>query len=197
MMRRLRSIAITLLLLTVVPTETMAGPPTQLYGKSILYRWMHDVDFKTVDGHSKHAIGSTAVGMYISTRGRIFTQYGHTGGPPGRRGFRSAMGVGFSRDPEGGVIKTSNVHYEHTGTSDFKGHTLTVIRVFESGAARITVNFDESFRTCTLDVVIGKEKGVPGIIAHNPSGRLALSNHKVSGQSCTITDGNMFGGNSE
>jgi hypothetical protein len=104
-MRRLLSIAITPLLLTVVPTETMAGPPTQLYGKSILYRWMHDVDFKTVDGHSKHAIGSTAVGMYISTRGRI--------------------------------------------------------------------------------------------IAHNPSGRLALSNHKVSGQSCTITDGNMFGGNSE
>jgi hypothetical protein len=69
--------------------------------------------------------------------------------------------------------------------------------VFQSGAARVTVNFDESFRTCTLDVVFGKENGVPGIIARAGGGRLALSTHNPSGQTCTITDGNMFNGDSE
>jgi hypothetical protein len=195
-MRRLCSIAIALLLLTVVSTLAMAAPPTQLYGKSILYRWMSDIDFKTVDGHGRHAVTSDAVGMYISTSGRIFTQYGRTA-MRGRGRGASDLGAGWSRDPAGSMIKTSNARYSHTGGHEFKGHTLIVTKVFESGAIRITVNFDESFRTCTVDVVYGKENGAPGIVVQSMSGRLHLSTHKVSGQNCTITDGNMFGGNSE
>jgi hypothetical protein len=197
MMGRLCSIIIALMVLTVMPTVVVAGPPTQLYGKSISYRWMDDVDFKTVDGHGRHVIVSHAVGMYISTRGRIFARNGRTvmgrrGGPGGRQG------VGISRDPEGGVIESSNARITRAGIPElFKGHTLTGTAVFQSGAARVTVNFDERFRTCTLDVVIGKENGVPGIIAHAGGGRLVLSTHKVSGQNCTIADGNMFGDNSE
>jgi hypothetical protein len=80
--------------------------------------------------------------------------------------------------------------------------------VFESGARRITVNFDGSFRACTVDVVYGKERGVPGIIMHTAfdgthreethfQATLRLSTYKVSDQNCTITDGNIFGGNSD
>jgi hypothetical protein len=70
--------------------------------------------------------------------------------------------------------------------------------VFESGARRITVNFDESFRTCTVDVAYGKERGVPGIIRHSSfGGKVSLATYTVSDQKCTITDGNMFGGNGD
>jgi hypothetical protein len=83
------------------------------------------------------------------------------------------------------------------GIPEFKGHTIIGTAVFESGAARLTVNFDESFRTCTFDVIVGKEKGVPGIISHAPAGGPVLSTHKISGQNCTITEGNMFADISE
>jgi hypothetical protein len=157
---------------------------------------MEDIDYNTVDGHEGHRIVSHAVGKYISTSGRIFIQSGRITMRHGKmRGAASTLGAGWSRDPEGGVIKTSNVRYD--ATREFKGRTLTIIKVFESGAVRVIVNFDESFSTCTVDVVYGKENGVPGVVKHGTGGRLVLANIKISGQSCTITDGNMFAGNSE
>jgi hypothetical protein len=196
-MRRLCLAAFLLLPATTAPSLVMAGPPTLLYGKSVSYRWMEDIEVKFVNGRSIHRVISQANGMHISTAGRIFSQSGRmTVGSPGRMGPPSSntLGAGVSRDPEGGVIK-SNVRYK--GTGEFKGHTLTKTMMFESGARRVTVNFDESFRTCTVDVVYGKENGAPGVVAYGLSGRLTLSAHQVSGQNCTISDGNMFGSNSE
>jgi hypothetical protein len=190
-MRRLCTIAIPVMLLTVVPMVAMAGPPTQLYGKSVLWRWMEDIDFKTADGREGHRVVSEAHGMYISTRGRVFAQSGRT---QIKKNGVGLLGAGRSRDPEGGVIE-SNVRNKRT--HEFKGRTLIGTKVFDSGARRVTVNFDESFRTCTVDVVYGRENGVPGVVLHAMSGRLHLQTHKVSDQNCTITDGNVFGGNSE
>jgi hypothetical protein len=209
-MRRLSSIAIALLLLTVVPTLAMAGPPTQLYGKSVSFRWLDEVDFTDADGQHGNFVRSNEVGSYISTRGRIFTRSGSTlirGINFGRRRGSKLLemrGVGVSRDPEGDEIR---VHARYRGTGEFKGHTLTVTTVFDSGARRITVNFDERFHACTVDVVFGKERGVPGIIQHAPfypsrptfggGTLLRLQTHTVSDQKCTITDGNIFGTESE
>jgi hypothetical protein len=48
-----------------------------------------------------------------------------------------------------------------------------------------------------LSVLYGKENGVPGLIGHGASGELGIAEITVSSPSCTINDGNMFGGNSE
>jgi hypothetical protein len=110
--------------------------------------------------------------------------------------------VGLSRDPEGGEIRVKDPYRQ---TSEFQGHTLTLTKVFDSGARRVTVNFDERFHACTVDVVFGKERGVPGIIRHAPyypprptfggGTLLRLQTYTVSDQKCTITDGNIFGDN--
>jgi hypothetical protein len=176
----------------------MAGPPTQLYGKSISFRWVEEIDFTHPDGRHGNVVWSHEVGWYISTRGRIFTRSGAVqirGAGFGRHlgTGKEIKGIGSSRDPEGDEI---NAHNPYRQTSEFKGHTLTLTKVFDSGARRITVNFYERFHACTVDVVFGKERGVPGIIRHASfGGRVSLTTYTVSDQNCTITDGNMFGDN--
>jgi hypothetical protein len=44
--------------------------------------------------------------------------------------------------------------------------------MFESGARRITVTFDQNFRTCTVDVIDGKENDAPGIVKRAMDGRV-------------------------
>jgi hypothetical protein len=195
-MRRLCTIAILFLLTTAAPPVAMAGPPSQLYGKSVSFRWLEEIDFAHVDGQHGNAVWSHAVGSYISTSGRIFTRFGSVRirGPGFGRphhGIGGRPGVGSSLDPEGGEINANNPYSQ---TSEFRGRTLILTKVFDSGARRITVNFDERFHACTVDVVFGKERGVPGIIRHSSfGGKLLLSTYTVSDQSCTITDGNIFG----
>jgi hypothetical protein len=197
-MQRLCTIPILVLLSTAAPPVAMAGPPPQLYCKSYSLRWLEEIDYTHVDGQRGNVVWSHAVGSYISTRGRIFTRSGSVKirgrnfGRPHEIGGQS-KGVGFSIDPEGGKINANNLYRQ---TSEFEGHTLTLTKVFVSGARRITVNFDEPFHACTVDVVFGKERGVPGIIRHSSFGeRLRLQTYTVSDQSCTITDGNIFGDN--
>jgi hypothetical protein len=194
-MRRLFSISIAVMMLTIVATVAMAGPPTQLYGKSILYRWMEDIDEKLVDGYTKHVVVNQAIGLYLSSRGRLFTQSSRSIVLP--RAMAPAVASGWSRDPEGHEISNKAAHSR--SVFQFQGRTLTVNTQYMSGARRVTVSFDENFRTCNIDVVYGKEGGVPGVVARGLSGTtlLIMQVIKVSGQNCTITDGNMFGGNSE
>jgi hypothetical protein len=176
----------------------MAGPPPQLYCKSYSLRWLEEIDYTHVDGQRGNVVWSHAVGSYISTRGRIFTRSGSVRirGPGFGRphhGIGGTLGVGSSLGPEGGEIRANNPYRQ---TSEFKGHTLTLTKVFDSGARRITVSFDEGFHACTVDVVFGKESGVPGIIRHSCiGGRVSLATYTVSDQKCTIADGNIFGDN--
>jgi hypothetical protein len=79
----------------------------------------------------------------------------------------------------------------------WQGRTLTAVTPFDSGARRVVVNFDESFRSCTVDVVYGKERGVPGVVLHADTTRLVLAQIKISSPECKVIDGNMFGGNGE
>jgi hypothetical protein len=197
-MRRLCSIAILFLLTTVVPTVAMAGPPTQLYGKSMKISWMEDLEIKSPNGKSHHGVISHAYGLYVSTRGRIFFQSSRVGLKSGRASslLSTGIGVGSSRDPDGHVIR-DNRSSTHPGVDRWQGRTFTHTTEFDSGARRVTVSIDESFRTCSADIVYGREGGVPGVILHGMNAKLHMFQAKISSISCTITDGNMFGDNSE
>jgi hypothetical protein len=182
------------MMLTVVPIAATAGPPTQLYGKSMKISWMEDQENKRPNGKSFHSVVAHAYGVYVSTRGRVFFQSGHVA--LRRDGSPSNLGVGTSRDPDGHLIRDNRTS-AHPGVDRWQGRTFTHTRVFDSGARRVTANIDESFRTCSADVVYGREGGVPGIVLHGMNGRLQIFQATISSISCTITDGNMFGGNSE
>jgi hypothetical protein len=180
-------------------SNVAVAAPQQLYGKSVFLRWTEDLDVTDVDGHSKHVANSLAVGWYTSSQGRVFVQAGISG--ISRKGFaggsRARMGAGWSRDPTGGVIKTGNVRYP-PGSRHWQGHTLTVVKVFESGARQMVINFDDSFQSCTLNITYGKEHDMPGVISRGMNTRLYVSKTiKVSSTECKVTDGNMFGDQAE
>jgi hypothetical protein len=193
-MRRLCSIAIVFVLPIFEPTLANGAQfdsftaPTQLYGKSITLKWAAELEIKYVTGETKNSVHDLAYGFYVSSKGRVFARSASL--IQGRQLRR-----GESRDPEGGVVRTPNFRY--SGVWQFHGRTLIGYKQFDSGVRRVTVDFDEGFRNCNLSVVYGKENGVPGLIGHGPSTRLAIVQAKVSSPSCTITDGNMFGGNSD
>jgi hypothetical protein len=193
-MRRLCTIPILFLLTTAALTVAMAGPPTQLYGKSMKISWMEGLEVKRPNGTSYHGMVSHAYGVYVSTQGRVFFQSGRVA--LRRDGTPSDLGVGSSRDPDGHVIR-DNRSSAHPGVNRWQGRTFTHTTEFDSGARRVTVNIDETFRTCSADVVYGREGGVPGIILHGMDAKLHMFQAKISSLNCTITDGNMFGGNSE
>ena len=101
-----------------------------------------------------------------------------------------------SRDPQGGVIKTDNQHY-HT-VFEFTGRTLIGTTQLDSGARRITVNFDDSFRSCAVDVVWGKEGANSAIVGHGFTNQIYIASQvKASSPSCAVTDGNIFGGQAD
>ena len=185
-------IAILPLALAAIPSAALAGPPAQLHGKSISVSWAEQLDQKFVTGEQKQVVINAALGVYVSTSGRIFSRSSRTSQSPRKVGRSTNYGLARSHDPTGSVIKTSNARYEPK--IEFHGRTMTQTTVFESGARRVTVNFDESFRTCTVNVILGKEAGAPGYLNHALDTRLRLTvSATVASQSCRIADGNVFG----
>ena len=176
------------------PSRAYAGPPSQLFGKSISIHWAEDQDQKLVTGEAKHVVIEQNIGIYVSSNGRVFSRGSRAAiNSRGRMSRFSNFAAARSRDPEGGVIKTSNVRYK--GNVQWQGRTLLGTMPFESGARRWTVAFDEGFRTCTVDVVYGKEAGMPGVVVHGMDTRLrVIESAKIASQTCSIADGNLFGG---
>ena len=64
---------------------------------------------------------------------------------------------------------------------------------FAAGAARVTVSFDSSFTSCSMDVIIGRldgnlqRKGLDGVMYQ-------IQSIQVGSKSCSIRDGNVFAG---
>ena len=184
-------IAVALFEIYTTPARAVSGrPPAQLYGKSISIRWSEDREGKLVTGEAQHRVVYQTLGIYVSTQGRVFSRGARTLGPTGRFCCRNSLAR--SAGPSGDVIKTSNARYSNDFR--FEGRSIVGTAAFESGARRTVVSFDEGFRACTVDITYGKEAGAPGLVARGTNTRLWLwDSVKVSGQSCAIVDGNMFG----
>jgi hypothetical protein len=108
---------------------------------------------------------------------------------PQRRGFTGIIATpnaSAEQGPGNGAAKVGNV--------DFAGHSLIMTSVFESGARRISIEFDDRFTSCQAKVIYGKEAG------HNTMRHTSMFNGQtveigaiqLGGVACSIRDGNMF-----
>jgi len=107
--------------------------------------------------------------MYVSSAGRVFMK-------------KTASAGRFSKG-----------HETVGGNFQFVGSKLIGTRHFGSGAGQIIVSFDSSFQRCSVEVMVGAEKGkrlawtsLDGI-RRTASGRAV-----VSDQTCSVEDGNAF-----
>jgi hypothetical protein len=163
-------------IVTVTTTEGMAAPQ-ELVGKSIVVTWteegMRRKPFESTFGlETRHL----EFNVYVSSLGRIFNR------------LRVANGRG----------KTGSVE-EIGGKISFPDKSIVAVQTQERGARRIAVIFDQTYSSCTAEVIHGKEAGASTMIGRGLIGHTARAERKeiesvrVGGASCSIKEGNIFG----
>jgi hypothetical protein len=183
-----KSIAISFVCLAALITtgEAAAAPPKELYGKSIVVSW-----FETRSQNVRRGgLQSPTISLYVSTAGRIFTRVFVGLGKP-RWGFAhggnldtSSAEQGPGEGPRGAKV---------SGT-EFVGHSLIMTSVFESGARRVSVEFDDRFTSCQAKAVYGKEAGQSSMRPGSMFGGQAVEvrSIEISGVACSVREGNVF-----
>lgn len=157
-----------------------AASPPQLRGKSIIVSWgeqrsqrnVGEADFRSVAIQHDFRV-------YVSAAGRVLSRLTNAN----RRGSGSSEQIAG----EGGS----------TRATEFTGQSMIVTRArSKGGARRITVEFDATFGSCRAEVVRAKQVGSATTISRSLiTGRLVeIRSVTVSGASCAIQGGNVFGG---
>ncbi len=79
----------------------------------------------------------------------------------------------------------------------FTGRTFILIGTSKGGVGRrFTVGFNDTFSTCTAQVVFAKEAGADVVMGRNlyTGKSMEIRSSTVSGVSCSVRDGNVFAG---
>jgi hypothetical protein len=123
------------------------------------------------NGRPNNRSRQTTQRIYVSTKGRLFTE-------------GAAHSGAYSRDLRAAPSQ---------GPFHFSGDQLVGTVVTISGARREVISFDSSFRSCTAQVIVGEEGGKP-IEWISLSGARCSGSGKteVSNVSCSVADGNVF-----
>jgi hypothetical protein len=174
---RPRILGVTLALL--LPTIAHAGPPKELYGKSIVVTWTESREQRPVgDPNWRTVNGTETFDIYVSEAGRVFNRM--TAQTPGGR----ASGKG-------------QIAGEGKRSVNFSGHSLTAIWQMGAaggGATLVSADFDAGFSSCSAKVSRGKES--PDAIVRVYSNIIKHENevrrHQVGSVSCRVSSGNVF-----
>lgn len=165
-------VASTVLLFSASPTQ---AAPAQLLNKSLTLSWTTSVMQRAPDGREHGRQMSFNKTIYISSAGRLFERARRTSDG----GMRGKSDVGPSDGQMDGQARGLR----------FVGDHLVGNVAYASGAVQYVVSFSGS--SCSVAVSLGKSGGnmrVKGL-----DGRMyEVLSSSVSGQSCSIRDGNAF-----
>ena len=171
--------------IVVVASAFGSGPlhaaPQALYGKSVVTSWTEQRMQRQLGvGEFRPATRIGGFSVYVSSAGRVFS----------RASMSNPRRAASGSDDQVGDTKNTTVA--------FNGRTMTVNQSGGSGGVRrIVVAFDDGFSSCTARVIRGKQEGVDRIIAHSLITRgqvIEITNVKTGGESCSVRNGNVFGG---
>jgi hypothetical protein len=174
--------------------EAAASFPAPLLGNSITVKWTANRQQK-FDGSDEIVFRalSSSLQIYISTTGRAFSKESVFFSGPGdrSRGGRPVSGSfqdNRAPDDSADTGRTNIVHAE--------GGALVVDRQMVEGARRISITFDPAYGSCQARVILGREGGAGAL-----RGKSAMNGQHfevvsidISPPSCSITPGNVFGG---
>jgi len=162
-----------------------AEAPRQLYGKTVVIGWNEYRVQRCDDGEMRRGQTASSLFVYVSENGRLFTRLNRRGG--GGRSNSNEL------DPQGGNNRSGTGSASNLNAS-FEGSTLAVQNSMQSGARRIQATFNGGFAGCSLQVMFGKEGGAD--IRHRTmDGKMCnIISTDVSGNSCSVRNGNLVGG---
>ncbi|OQW58240.1 MAG: hypothetical protein A4S14_07850 [Proteobacteria bacterium SG_bin9] len=156
-------------------TPASAQAPKQLYNKSVFVGMSVSIPARGTDGSSADRPRSVQRVIYISSAGRVFAKVTRAVGKNQQQKERGPEDTGG-----GGGLR-------------FVGNRLTGVLQFQSGASLMNIDFDPSFQSCTVNVIVGRDSGKP-IVFKGLNGITYTSTGPpvVGGQSCSIRDGNAL-----
>ena len=172
-------------LLIMLPANAQCqNAPPALKGKSIIIAWMENRTQRNANQVAFRDVNFPfSMKIYVSTAGRPFSSLTVT---PGRGASGSSEAVGASvTQPQGGQRQIT-----------FKGNTMVMVQsTFGGLARRFTVDFNESFATCSAQVIFAKQTGTQIGTARNlvTGDRIEIRSASIAGVSCSVRDGNVFG----
>lgn len=155
-----------------------SSAPQQIQNKTIMAAWSVESTLVAADGRIFTPTVRQQRVMYVSSTGRIFVKA--TVDTP--RGSGSAEMAPGEKTADGGA---RNVRIE--------GGKIVAMAALQGGAAgRMIVSFDQTYSTCTVDLIIG-HSGSGAIMKRGRGGvPLEIRSQRISGQSCSVREGNAF-----
>jgi hypothetical protein len=161
----LRIILFLVLLVAAGPASASAAP-VALLNKTIHISYNSYIP--STDG-AHYPPRNVTITLYISSAGRVFSEK-----------ISRAGRYGKDKKFVGGNYK-------------FVGSRLVADRHFGSGAAQISISFDNAFQRCDVKIIVGREKGKPlEWTSLNGVKRTASGPETTSNQTCSIESGNAF-----
>jgi hypothetical protein len=170
---------VSILTILAVPTVCAAADaPPQLRNKTVTASWSVNNTFVAPNGKVFTPTVSQSRTIYVSSAGRFFVK----GSVSSRNGSESHEVAPGDRTPAGTARSMS-----------FEGGKIVGMAVLKTGAAgRMVISFDQGYSTCSVDVMVGRP-GTNPLIVRAPNGvPLEVRSQIISGQSCSISDGNPF-----
>jgi hypothetical protein len=160
-------------LLLSIGNASAASAPPQLHNKTIRISFSVSIEARAQDGTMTKVPRSVDRVIYVSTKGRVFVR-------SSRRAGR------YSSEAERGPGVTS-------GSFRFSGNRMIGTMRFISGAGQLTVTFNPTFTGCTAEGILGHEAGKAFTFKGlNGKTYTALGRPNISGQTCSVSDGNPF-----
>ena len=165
----------------IEPAPVMAAPQP-LLNKTVTLAWTAQSRLRDPDGKERQVNASIRYVIYISSQGRLF-----------ERSSRSVGGRTQRGDVDPSATKTK---LGETRGLRFEGNKLVANRGYSggggSGAMRAVATFDSSYSSCSLSVMVGKEKGsvirragMDGVVRE-------LLSVTTTGTTCSVQSGNAF-----
>lgn len=176
-MFRVRSLRTKILVLSIFAlalfAENAAAASAQLSNKTVRYSYTASAQAKRSDGATVTANRNGQLTLYVSSQGRVFER-------SDRQEYNN---------------RGSNDRAPDKATFRISGNQLVGVAQHVSGATRVTITFDPDFRTCSVNFLMGTDNGKPiqgkGI---NGMTYTTLEKPKFSNMTCSVTEGNAFGG---
>jgi hypothetical protein len=168
--------ALALASLAAAPAQ---AAPQQLIGKSVIISFTENrVQRDGMSPDFRPRSFSGEISVYISSAGRTF----------------SRLQLTNQRARSGTADRVGN---SSAGVTSFAGNTMTMISGGAGGARRTVVTFGAGFSTCEASMVRAKPAGESTIRTKsiiNPGMPVEIRSVEVTGISCRVRDGNVFGG---
>jgi len=174
MLRRSFALFLTAGVISIWSGTTFAAPAA-LLNKTVTLNWSTSGMATADDGATRSYNNINTRTVYISSAGRTFLRM-------------SLRGKKAARSGEFGPGDASA-----KGSVKIEGNRLVGTEAFMSGARQYIATFDSSFTSCTLQVIDAKSGG-DAIKRRGPDGRAYTVTASTGSPSCSIRDGNAFGG---